>query len=58
VSLLARISRWPGSLAGYVCRLPQSIILRTKLRQRQVALEVLEAERLDRIRNPHKYHCR
>jgi len=34
---------------------PHSVALALKRRQRQFALNVLEAERLDRIRNPGKY---
>jgi hypothetical protein len=58
VSLLERISLGLGRLAGQIYRLPQGIIQQTELRRRRAAHEVLEAERLDRIRNPHKYHCR
>jgi hypothetical protein len=35
--------------------LPQSVAVALKRRRRQFALNVLEAERLDRIRNPSKY---
>jgi hypothetical protein len=35
--------------------LPHSIAVALKQRRRQFALSVLEAERLDRIRNPSKY---
>ena len=35
--------------------LPQSVVIARKQRQRQVVLDELEAERLDRIRNPSKY---
>ena len=34
---------------------PQSVTVALKQRRRQFALNVLEAERLDRIRNPSKY---
>jgi hypothetical protein len=34
---------------------PQSLTVVLKQRRRQFALNVLEAERLDRIRNPSKY---
>jgi hypothetical protein len=34
---------------------PHSVALALKQRRRQFALNVLEAERLDRIRNPSKY---
>jgi hypothetical protein len=35
--------------------LPQSAVMALKHRRQQFALNVLEAERLDRIRNPSKY---
>ena len=35
--------------------LPQSFAEAAKQRERQVVLDELEAERLDRIRNPSKY---
>jgi hypothetical protein len=35
--------------------LPQSLALALKQRRRQIVLNELEAERLDRIRNPSKY---
>jgi hypothetical protein len=35
--------------------LPQSVAVALKQRRRQFALNLLEAERLDRIRNPSKY---
>jgi hypothetical protein len=38
-----------------VCLFPQSVAVALNRRRRQVALNVLEAERLDRIRNPSKY---
>ena len=36
-------------------RIPHSVAAALKHRRRQFALNVLEAERLDRIRNPSKY---
>ena len=42
-------------LITQVWRLPQSIANVFKQRRRQVAWDELEAERLDRIRNPSKY---
>jgi len=36
-------------------RFPQSVEAALKQRRRQFALNVLEVERLDRIRNPSKY---
>jgi hypothetical protein len=44
-----------GGLVQLACRLPSSVALALKQRRRQFALNVLEAERLDRIRNPSKY---
>ena len=38
-----------------VCFLPQTIASLVKRRQQQKVLNGLEAERLDRIRNPSKY---
>jgi hypothetical protein len=35
--------------------LPHSVAVALKQRRRQFALNLLEAERLDRIRNPSKY---
>ena len=35
--------------------LPQSVAIAVKQRRRQIVLNGLEAERLDRIRNPSKY---
>ena len=58
MNLLERISLGLGRLAGQIYRLPQAIIQRTELRRPRAEHDVLEAERLDRIRNPHKYHCR
>ena len=37
------------------CLLPKTIANAVKQRQRQTVLNELEAERLDRIRNPSKY---
>ena len=37
------------------CLLPQSVAAALKHKRRQFALNALEAERLDRIRNPSKY---
>jgi hypothetical protein len=42
-------------LIKQVWLLPDSVAVALKQRQRQFALNVLEAERLDRIRNPSKY---
>jgi hypothetical protein len=35
--------------------LPQSVAVALKQRRRRFALNIIEAERLDRIRNPSKY---
>jgi len=42
-------------LAKQACLLPQAITSAFKQRRQQVALNELEVERLDRIRNPEKY---
>ena len=42
-------------LVKQVCQLPQTIAQIGKQRQRQTALNELEAERRDRILNPSKY---
>jgi hypothetical protein len=44
-----------GRFARQAWSLPQSIAISVTHRQRQVALNEQEAERLDRIRNPSKY---
>ena len=41
--------------ARQIWRLPRTLVNAVKERQRQAALDVDEAERLDRIRNPDKY---
>jgi hypothetical protein len=42
-------------LVKQACLLPQTIANAASQRRRQVVLNELEAERLDRIRNPSKY---
>ncbi|MGD0351533.1 MAG: hypothetical protein ABSB84_14655 [Verrucomicrobiota bacterium] len=42
-------------LVKQVWLLPQSIVNAVHQRQRRIVLNELEAERLDRIRNPSKY---
>ena len=42
-------------LVKQACLLPQTIAHAVNQRRRQVVLNELEAERLDRIRNPSKY---
>ena len=58
MNLPDRITRGLRQLAGHLYRLPQAVIKRTGLSRQQHARDVLEAERLDRIRNPHKYRGR
>jgi hypothetical protein len=43
------------SLLKRVWLLPHTLAVALRKRQRQFALNALEAERLDRIRNPSKY---
>jgi hypothetical protein len=57
VNLLTRVRQELGELAGYLYRLPEIIIEQNRLRRQQAGRDVEEAERLDRIRNPHKYRC-
>jgi hypothetical protein len=38
-----------------ICALPESVAKASQQRKRQAGLDELEAERLDRIRNPSKY---
>ena len=45
-------------LVKRACLLPKTIANAVKQRQRQTVLNELEAERLDRIRNPSKYRCK
>jgi hypothetical protein len=42
-------------LVKQICLLPQTIANAVQQRRRQTVLNELEAERLDRIRNPSKY---
>ena len=44
-----------GRLFKQACLLPQTIADASRQRQQQEVLNELEAERLDRIRNPSKY---
>jgi hypothetical protein len=44
-----------ASLARQAWRLPQSVALAIQQSRQQSALNMIEAERLDRIRNPSKY---
>ena len=43
------------SLVKQARLLPQSVTIAVNQKRRQIALHGLEAERLDRIRNPSKY---
>jgi hypothetical protein len=45
-------------LVKQAARLPQSVGFAVQQRRRQIALQELEAERLDRLRNPSKYQGR
>ena len=53
--LLKIICHTTVGLFKQACLLPFSIAVALKQRRRRLALHVLEAERLDRIRNPSKY---
>jgi len=53
--MLKNFCRFIGQLFKQVCLLPQTIVHAVRQRQQQVILNELEAERLDRIRNPSKY---
>ena len=54
-----RMLRYIGQMTVGLFRrawlLPQAVAAALEQRRRQFALNVLEAERLDRIRNPSKY---
>jgi hypothetical protein len=43
------------NLFKQACQLPHAVAVALKQRRRQFALNAIEAERLDRIRNPSKY---
>jgi len=49
------IGRTLARLVKQVWRLPQTLSNAMKLRKQRTVLDELEAERLDRIRNPLKY---
>jgi hypothetical protein len=53
--VLKLIGRAVGGVFRQAWLLPHSVAIALKQRRRQFALNVLEAERLDRIRNPSKY---
>lgn len=44
-------------LARTIAALPEHFARDDVLRREQAGRDEQEAERLDRIRNPHKYHC-
>ena len=53
--VLKRISQTTVGLFKQAFQLPHAVAVALKQRRRQFALNLLEAERLDRIRNPSKY---
>jgi hypothetical protein len=55
VNTLKLIYQAFSQLVKQVCSLPKTIANAVKQRQQQVVRNELEAERLDRIRNPSKY---
>jgi hypothetical protein len=44
-----------AELGRQVCLLPRIVVIAVEQRRQRFALNALEAERLDRIRNPSKY---
>jgi len=55
VNPLKLIGLTTARLVGKITRLPQTFTTAFRHRRQQVVLNELEAERLDRIRNPSKY---
>jgi len=55
MQILKLICQTTVGLFKQACLLPHAVAVAFKQRRRQFALDVLEAERLDRIRNPSKY---
>ena len=55
MNMLKDLGRTIRHLFQQVFRLPQTIANLVRLRQQRMVLNELEAERLDRIRNPSKY---
>jgi hypothetical protein len=53
--ILKLIRQATARAAKQVWLLPQSVAIALRQKRRQIALNELEAERLDRIRNPSKY---
>ena len=58
MKLLEKIKRRLTRLAGQISKLPNYFARDDELRREQAVHKEREAERLDRIRNPYKYHCR
>jgi hypothetical protein len=58
VNPLWQIKQGLGRLARGISGLPDYFARDDELRREEEVREELEAERLDRIRNPHKYRCR
>jgi len=55
MQVLKLICQTTVSLFKQACQLPHAVAVALKQRRRQFALGAIEAERLDRIRNPSKY---
>lgn len=55
MDVLKRICQTTVGFFKQACQLPHAVAVALKQRRRQFALGALEAERLDRIRNPSKY---
>jgi hypothetical protein len=55
MQILKTIRQIIDNLIKQAWGLPQAIRMAIKQRRRQIVLDDLEAERLDRIRNPWKY---
>jgi HD-like signal output (HDOD) protein len=55
MQLLKLICQSVVGLLKQAWRFPHSVALALRQKRRQLALNLLEAERLDRIRNPSKY---
>jgi hypothetical protein len=53
--LLNQIWRTTAGLFKQAWLFPHAVAVAAQQRRRQFALDVLEAERIDRIRNPSKY---
>jgi hypothetical protein len=58
MELFKRICQTTAVLFKQAWLFPHSLALARRQKQRQVALDALETERLDRIRHPSKYLCR